>query len=260
MRNSVFATALLVLTLACGSVWAADPAASTYNWTGFYVGLNTGLAADDSAYTLRPSGDFATDPFFIPTNNLRTDSGHFNGYGGLGFIFGGQIGYNYQAGRFVYGIETDFDVNGMDDHILVNRPLAAPLVGRFIHNATSRDDFFGTVRGRIGYTPTDRFLIYGTGGFAYGDISSSSNILFTSGGDHYVGCSSEMQAGWTLGGGGEYALTKNLSVKLEYLYVDFGSQSYRNGLLPSLSGNFSYTTDLDTSMHVIRVGFNYRFL
>ncbi|MGA2224012.1 MAG: outer membrane protein [Syntrophobacteraceae bacterium] len=253
MRNSVFAIVLLVLTLGCGPAWAEGPAAATYNWTGFYVGLNTGLSVDNSGYTLSPSGEALTNPFFIPTNPLRTDSGNFDG---AGFMFGGQLGYNYQAGCFVYGIETDFDVNGMNDANSVNRALAAPLVKRIIHNVTDDVGYLGTLRGRFGYTAADRLLIYGTGGLAYGNVSSNSGVLFTSGGDTYVGSSSEMQAGWTLGAGAEYALNKNLSVKLEYLYVDLGSKSYINAGQPLPA--FSYTTDLDTSMHVIRVGLNYR--
>ena len=80
--------------------------------------------------------------------------------------------------------------------------------------------------GAFGYTAADRLLIYGTGGLAYGNVSSNSDVLFTSGGDTYVGSSSAMQAGWTLGAGAEYAFNKNLSVKLEYLYIDLGSKSY----------------------------------
>ena len=255
MRNSIFAIALLVLTFACGSVWAADPVTTTYNWTGFYVGLNTGLSFDNSSYTLSPSGTFATDHFYTPTNNLRTDSGSFDG---SGFMFGGQIGYNYQRGCFVYGIETDFDVNGMNDANSVYRRLPSPLFGRFVHNVTEDVGFLGTLRGRFGYTPADRFLIYGTGGLAYGDVSSNSNVLFTRAGDSYGGSTSGLQAGWTLGAGMEYAFTKNLSVKLEYLYVDLGSKSYVSGGQLSASPGFTYTTDLDTSMHVIRLGLNLR--
>ncbi len=252
MRNSVFAVVLLVLTLACGPAWAEGPAAA-YNWTGFNVGLNTGLSIDNSGYTLSPSGEYLTNPFFIPTNPLRTDSGNFDGGG---FMFGGQLGYNYQVGCFVYGIETDFDVNGMNDANSVGRALAPPLVKRIIHNVTDDVGYLGTLRGRFGYTAADRLLIYGTGGLAYGNVSSNSNVLFTSGGDTCVGSSSGMQAGWTLGAGAEYALSKNLSVKLEYLYVDLGSKSYIDAGQPLPA--FSYTTDLDTSMHVIRVGLNYR--
>ena len=78
MKNSVPTTVLLALALACGPAWAAGPAAATYNWTGFYVGLNTGLAINDSGYTLRPTGNFLTDLHYISDNPLRTDSGNLN--------------------------------------------------------------------------------------------------------------------------------------------------------------------------------------
>jgi outer membrane immunogenic protein len=256
MRNSVFATALLVLTLGCGPAWAAGPAAAAYNWTGFYVGLNTGLAIDNSGYTLHPTGDFLTNPLYIPDNPLRTDSGNLSD---VAFTIGGQLGYNYQAGRFVFGLETDFNYDGADDSSYVNRPLASPLLGNIAHTVTQQVDFFGTLRARFGFTPADRFLIYGTGGLAYGNVSSHSNVLFTNTGDNYIGSSSGMQAGWTLGAGGEYALTNNWSVKFEYLYIDLGSKSYTYPAQPSLGTSYTYTTDLDTTQHIVRVGLNYKF-
>jgi outer membrane immunogenic protein len=256
MKNSVFATALMVLALACGSAWAAGPAAATYNWTGFYVGLNTGLAINDSGYTLRPTGDFLTDPVSSPTNGLRTDSGNLNN---PAFTVGGQLGYNYQVGCFVYGLETDFNYNSTDESSYVNRALGFPLPGDIIHTVTQQVDYFGTLRARFGYTPADRFLIYGTGGLAYGHVSSSSNVLFTYAGDNYIGSSSGMQAGWTLGAGSEYAFSNNWSVKLEYLYIDLGSKSYTYVPQPSFGASYTYTTSLDTAQHVIRVGVNYKF-
>jgi len=256
MKNSVPTTVLLVLAIACGPAWAAGPvAATTYNWTGFYVGLNTGLAINDSGYTLRPTGNFLTDLHYISDNPLRTDSGNLNG---AAFTIGGQFGYNYQVGRYVFGLETDFDYNGTDNSSYVNRPLASPLVGNIVHAVNQQVDCFGTLRARFGFTPAGRFLIYGTGGLAYGNVSSSSNVLFTSASDNYIGSSSGLHAGWTLGAGGEYALTNKWSVKFEYLYIDLGSQSYTYAARPPFT-NFSYTTDLDTTQHVIRVGFNYKF-
>ncbi len=98
MRNSVFVTALLVLVLGCGSAWAADPDAAAYNWTGFYAGLNTGVAKNDSRYTIDPHESSVSGGFDNPA-----------------FTIGGQAGYNYQAGNFVYGLETDFNYNSTDD-------------------------------------------------------------------------------------------------------------------------------------------------
>ena len=251
MKKSVFGTAFLVLALTCGSATAAGPAAAPYNWTGFYIGLNMGGTVNNSDYTLRPTGGFAGDP----NNRLRTDSGN---PGGGAYSIGGQLGYNYQIGRFVLGLETDFNSDGTDTSQSVNRPLSSPLQGNIAHTVHQNVDFFGTVRGRIGFTPRDRLLIYGTGGLAYGDVSSSSNVSFTAAGDTYAGSSSGMQAGWTAGAGTEYAFTDKWSVKLEYLYIDLGSRSSTYNTQAPFAA-YSYATDLDTTQHVIRIGFNYKF-
>ncbi len=247
MRNSVFATALFVLVLGCGSAWAADPAAGTYNWTGFYAGLNTGVAKNDSGYTIDPHESSVSGGFDNPA-----------------FTIGGQAGYNYQAGHFVYGLETDFNYNSTDDS-------AAGIIGATVaphggpvgstgypYTVTQQLDYFGTLRGRLGYTPADRLLFYLTGGLAYGYVSSSTNIHVDGGPDHFIGSSSGMQTGWAFGGGGEYALTNNWSVRLECLFIDLGSMSY------TYPGGFSQpapklTTTIDTAQTVIRVGVNYKF-
>ena len=243
MRNSVLATALLVLFLGCGSAWAADPAAATYNWTGFYAGLNTGFAKDAGGYSITssPSGIYDTGDF-----------------ADLAFIFGGQVGYNFQCGCFVYGLETDFNYNGTDESSYVNRALSSPLTGNFVHTVTQQIDYFGTLRGRFGYTLSDRCLIYATGGLAYGTVSSNSNVLFTSTLDNYIGSSSGLQAGWTIGVGSEYALCGCWSIKLEYLYVDLGSKSYTYSPQP-VYGPVTYTTSIDSAQNVFRVGLNYKF-
>ena len=252
--RGIVAALLLAPALAFSPAWAESPAAA-YNWTGFYVGLNTGPAINNSGSTLRPTGGFLTNPLYIPGNRLRTDSGAF---GNAAVTFGGQLGYNYQVGSLVYGLETDFNYDSADDSSYVNRPLASPLVGNIVHSVSRQVDYFGTVRARFGFTPADRFLIYGTGGLAYGNVSSGSKVMFTSAGDNYIGSSSAMQAGWALGAGGEYAFTSHWSVKLEYLYIDLGSRSYTYAGRPPFTG-FSYATDLDTTQHVIRVGLNYKF-
>ena len=252
MRNSVLAAALLVLFLGCGSAWAADPAAATYNWTGFYAGLNTGFAKDAAGYSISsPSGVYDTGDF--------TD---------LAFIFGGQAGYNYQCCNFVYGLETDISYDGMGDSVtgsgvefLAAGAPAAPAPGSS-YTVTQEIDFFGTLRGRLGYTPTDRLLLYVTGGLAYGEVSSSTSYsfrFFGTGapafpGSTFSGSSSGMLVGWTVGAGGEYALNNCWSVKLEYLYVDLGSMSY-----PVPVAGTTLTTNISTAQNVFRVGLNYKF-
>jgi len=253
MKNCVFAAVVLIAILTYSPAMSAGTGGGTYNWTGFYAGVNVGGAVNDSKYTLSPSGNFLGQQF-VGDNPLRGDAGDFESGA---FTGGGQIGYNYQYGCFIFGVETDFNYNGVDETQIVNRPLASPLLGQFVHTVSQSFDYFGTVRGRVGFTPFDRFMLYGTGGFAYGDVSSHSNLLFTSGGDQYLGSLSGMQTGWAAGGGGEYAICKCVTVKVEYLFVDLGSKSYTYG--NQLFPGFTYTTQLDTAEHVIRVGLNYKF-
>lgn len=246
MRNSVFATALLVLVLGCGSVWAAGPAAATYNWTGFYAGLNTGVAKNDSGYT---TGDPSE---FLASASLNNPA----------FTVGGQFGYNYQVGNFVYGLETDFNYNSTDNSstggiFVPGAPRGGPVGdGGLGITVNQQIDYFGTLRARLGFTPADRFLLYVTGGLGYGYVSSNTNLLL--GDTNYPGSSSGMQVGWAVGAGGEYVLTNNWSVRLEYLNIDLGSTSYAyaGGLAAPAS---TLTTTIDTAQNVLRVGLNYKF-
>jgi outer membrane immunogenic protein len=254
MRAKTMLSAMLMLIplLFYDSAQGAGAPAS-YSWTGFYVGLNSGVAINDSHYRLSPAGNFL-GAGFAALNPLRTDSADLDD---AAFTGGGQLGYNQQLGIVVLGLELDANYNGVDESDSVNRALAAPLVGRFIHTVKQKFDFFGTVRPRIGIAPATGWLIYGTGGLAYGHIRSSSNVLFTAAGDNYVGSASRTRAGWTAGGGAEFAVTNHWILRLEYLYLDLGefSYNYTNQLFPG----FDYRTDVKTRQHAIRLGVNFKF-
>ena len=242
---TVFVLSLLVMGVVAGS---ADAAGTGHHWTGFYLGLNAGGAINNSRYHLTPGG------FGDSYNSLRKDSGDF---GDVSFTGGAQAGYNHQINRFVFGVETDFNYNSLNETDRVNRTLAAPLNGKFNHIVKQTVDYLGTLRARVGFTPTDTLLVYATGGFAYGRVRSSSDVRFSATGDRYSDNSSSWQTGWTIGGGTEYALSCNWSVKAEYLYVDLGSDSYSYG--NQCADGCSYTTDLETREHVVRFGVNYKF-
>ncbi|QFR32892.1 outer membrane protein [Ancylobacter sp. TS-1] len=138
-----------------------------------------------------------------------------------GFIGGLQAGYNWQgAGPLVLGVETDIQYADVSSGIFSL-------------------DYFGTVRARIGYA-FDQVLVYGTGGLAYGGGTYETWGL----------SNSKNQIGWTLGGGAEYAINNNWSVKGEYLYVDLGEESYQ-----TLTG----PRDVGVSSNILRAGVNYRF-
>ncbi|GLK86550.1 outer membrane protein [Ancylobacter defluvii] len=139
-----------------------------------------------------------------------------------GFLGGIQAGYNWQfAGSpLVVGIETDLQATN-------------------IESPTFSLDYFGTVRARLGWA-VDQFLIYGTGGFAYGrgnyEVAGLSN--------------KQTNTGWTIGAGGEYAFSPNWSVKAEYLYVDLGTETY-----DTIAGPL----DIGTTANILRLGVNYKF-
>jgi outer membrane immunogenic protein len=242
MKNFIFVSVAVFALFVCGPAGAADIAGGSYNWTGFYAGLNVGAAINNSKYTGTPSSGLA------PLSPFISDSAGLNSTGVTG---GAQLGYNFQSGCFVYGLETDFNGNSTSESTTVTNPLLVPLT----HAITQNFDFFGTLRGRLGYTPVDRLLVYATGGLAYGNVSSSSTVTVI--GLPLYGSASDFQAGWTVGGGAEYALTKCLTVRLEYLYVDLGSMNYT--CTTPLTSVLSYSTQLDTTEHVIRMGVNYKF-
>lgn len=187
------------------------PPPPMFSWTGFYAGLNLGAMSKD-----------------------RT-----------GVIGGAQIGYNWQTGPVVYGLEADF--NG---HSSISNNNDAFGYG----SSNSGSGYLGTVRGRIGFLATPTFLIYATGGLAYGNTWSSANngLAYTLypdlAGSGLNSNQNSFKAGYTIGGGLEYSFAPNWSVKAEYLYVDLGRQS----------SDYFGTASRSTA-HVARLGINYHF-
>ena len=194
------------------------PRAPAFTWTGIYIGINGGFAFGDSSFT---------DPINGSTGSVST----------TGFLAGGTIGGNYQWGQFVLGIEGDGDWTNLTG---TTTTTAGYCVG-----CTTQSDWLATVRGRAGYA-FDRILVYGTGGAAFGNLQAAAGAL---------PFSSSTQTGWTAGGGVEVALSPNWTAKVEYLYVNLGSQSCPVGSC-STSGN---PTTVPLTENVVRAGLNYKF-
>ncbi|PRH89653.1 porin family protein [Labrys okinawensis] len=228
MRMSAAVTALILTStaafgadLAPSSVEPVPPAALPFSWTGFYAGANIGYAF---------GGD---DRVGVHYPNYIGDIGKASGKGILGGL---QAGYNYQLDNIVIGLEADIQGSQIKDSVTGS---VAGIPGK----GQSDVKWYGTLRPRIGYA-FDRFLIYATGGLAYGNIDYKLN---------YDGVSikdSSTKLGWTAGAGVEYAFTDNLSGRLEYQYVDFGG--YR-------VGNANLSTKATPDFHAVRVGLNYKF-
>jgi outer membrane immunogenic protein len=214
MKKILLSTVAL-LSLSAGAMAADLPsrrmapapmvaAVPVFTWTGFYFGVNAGYGWSDDDFD---AVDFADDE----------DDG--------GFVGGAQIGYNYQIGSFVVGLEGDvqFADFGRDGVFNFEDEDGDILEGEF-----ESSDWFGTVRARAGVA-FGQALIYGTGGFAFADDAT----------------------GWTVGGGLEYAFTNNLSAKIEGLYVNLENDDDFDFDIDGFDG--------ETDFGVVRAGLNFRF-
>jgi outer membrane immunogenic protein len=274
-RLIVLTAAMAGAILGAASAYAADlpmkaPAvvAPIATWAGFYIGGNAGAGSGEGTYTLSPSGCFLTGCGVggVAANPLRTfTEDHLNTF----FVGGAQAGYNWQAGNWVYGLEGDINYNGWNNNTAITYALAAPLAGTFMTAVNTKLEWFGTFRGRLGILADPTILIYGTGGLAFGQVSSSTvgafSALggFTALGETYAGSASNTRAGWTVGGGMEWLFMPNWSLKWEYLYIDLGKLNYADRCISAICGQApsapAYATSVQFREQVARVGINYHF-
>jgi len=229
------------------------PPPAAYSWNGCYIGVSAGGGW----------GEHAGDRGIINSGNGTLNAGIGVPFGldiePSGAIGGGQIGCGFQTGPIIWGIETDIQGSGITGNATIYFP--SPNGG--ITDATTatgeeRLDWFGTTRARVGFTPMNSLLLYGTGGLAYGGVHSAASLVLTPPADgNYAGATSETKVGWTVGIGSEYAVSRNWSVKLEYLYLDLGTTNVRM-VDPGRPGTF-----IDYSFshrdNIVRVGANYKF-
>jgi outer membrane immunogenic protein len=215
-------------------------------WTGFYLGVNGGWGGSSG-------NNFAVDTFAVPGGtDFRRISGSTDISGGFG---GGQLGYNFQTGAFVFGIETDLQGSGISGSRTVTQFVTAPIATRF-GRSSENVDWFGTVRGRLGYA-FGPALIYGTGGFAYGGTNTAFSFSDSFGNSGRVGASNT-ETGWTAGGGLEYKFNPAWSFKVEYQFIDLGSISRTGPLVLPVS--YDMRGHEDVQFHTIRIGVNYHIL
>jgi outer membrane immunogenic protein len=223
-----------------------------FTWTGFYVGAHAGYTWSDNP-TIVSAGNALTQNVFIDTGSVATRlpvDRH-------GFIGGAQIGYNWQiTPMFVVGAEAD--ISFLDSKGSVSVP--GPADASRIMSTTQKLDWLGTARARVGFTPFDRFLVYATGGLAFGNTKLSTDLSRTTGcagNNCQRGSSSSTKTGFAIGGGAEYAVTNNLTVKAEYLYYDLGDVSH--AMFDPAFPAFSYVAKAKFDGHIARVGLNYKF-
>lgn len=259
MRTTLFGMAAAAALIATPAL-AADmgmplkappaplPAAAT--WTGFYIGLNGGYGWNDDtgrSTCVTPGGVFF---------GAGCDAGAGNIVKPAGGLFGGQIGYNLQSGPIVYGFETDIQWSDIQESASTTVPCCSPAFAGpgGTYSASSKLDWFGTVRGRLGFTAGSNALLYATGGLIYGHESVSDSLVFPA--VTYASAVDSTRTGWTVGGGLEYLFTPSLSGKIEGLWYDMGSVS--TAFTSPLTG-FTEGGVFDFKGAIIRAGFNYHF-
>ena len=227
MRNPVaglVAASIVALGMAAGPALAGgglkdDHPVRSVSWTGFYIGLNAGLADGPVDWTF--------------TGFPRSD------HDASGKFAGGQVGYNHQMGSIVLGVEADYmwaDIDG-------DAPCPNPA---FACGTTVRG--LGSVRGRIGTTAlAPGFLLYATGGWGWANVKYEAVPNSPGGFANTVDLS-----GWVVGGGVEAELGHRMSIKFEYVGYMFGDERHSAAPLPA-------TLDADPTIHTFKVGLNYRF-
>lgn len=201
-------------------VKAAPPAYvhAYYNWTGFYIGAHAGYGWADFSDTIVGGLTASVQP--------------------TGFIYGGQIGFNYQLGSWVFGIEAEYTTGDVKDTQNIG----------LLSSQIKLDNTYN-VAGRIGYA-FDRTLLYGKFGGAW----TQESYNFALGGATATG--GVDRTGWLAGVGIEYAFLGNWSAKLEYTYMDMGS---KNIVLATTGGLVATPANIDLAVQTVKLGVNYRF-
>jgi outer membrane immunogenic protein len=308
MRNLTIPIAAATLTLTLSHLAAAADlpvrppppmlAAPVLSWNGFYFGLNAGATWSNNnsvETTSTPVGGFADGigPGSYAAASAAGATGAISVGHNAGFIGGAQIGYNFQFGAsWVAGLEADIQGVGNSKHTGTIStvslpssagPFGAGLLGTDTINTqitSSRQiDYLGTVRGRLGYLWSPFFLMYGTGGLAYGGVKASTSIAQANNdcanfpgaciaaGAVTGGAISKTRTGWTAGGGLEYMFEQGWSAKVEYLYYDLGHVTYSAGSLVTtgdtsgLGGPAIVSSSSTTKFtgNIVRAGVNYHF-
>lgn len=300
MRRIFLASAALFACAAVDSAGAADlppaepPAfkapvvvpAPVWSWTGCYVGINGGGTRGQNTADLSPAGLYLAPtgngppPNAAGTGDFAADIAalsHSYDMTSNGWEAGGQVGCNAQWGMAVLGVEGDWQWTNTTTSADASYA-AFPNVGNPVFFNASHTEhvdvtqrWFATARVRAGFTPWERVLIYATGGVAWANFQSNTAVAFATGanpfatvfsGATHVGSASTNQVGWVAGGGAEWALTNNWSVKAEYLYLRFDGFSYASPLTAAtfpFAAGYAWNTNVTLREQVARIGVNYKF-
>lgn len=239
-----------------------------FTWSGAYVGVNLGSGwrqPVDFVTTMPSCTDFTTCLIVDPDTGLASALGTGRSTRASGATGGFQAGYNYQFGAAVAGVELDWEYFkrtsslGPNAGLMSDINLGLPLL---VSNEVA-STWLATIRGRLGFA-WDRLLLYGTGGVAFTDVRYTQTVTLIVPGvagapAATINVVTQTKSGVTVGGGAEYALWNNLTLRAEYLYAQFTGVS---GTSVLQFQNFSNPVAGSTGNlhdHIVRVGLNYKF-
>lgn len=268
MKATVFAAGIATAVSIVSSPLRAEPPKS---FEGVYVGVNAGTAWGSTSYDTDP-GCLATEfVTFCDSAGGSAANGTAvaaSGKGDLtstGFTGGLQAGYLWRAGTIVFGGEGDFGAFDLSESTTSSGAFPVTFLGNvYSLNQRFSTDWLATLRGRLGVLVAPRLLLYGTAGVAFTDLKFSSSysdnaIGFGFPGGTGQGSTSDLRTGWTGGGGGEWLLHDGWSIKAEYLYVDFGSESVAVPTSNTPAFQQTMRVDADFRASLARVGVNYHY-
>ena len=206
-----------------------DGPAASGSWTGFYAGANGGYGWDSKlnfkdAITPADTGAIALAGGVMPAG----------AFGGI------TVGANWQVSNFVFGLETDLDLANIADDSASSSVIS-------LHSTI---DWFGTLRARAGLPLTPNFLLYGTGGLAYGGISTRAVTA------DYSFKADTTRVGWAAGAGAEWKVSPGWSLRGEWLYLDLGGQGL--GDILNGAGTVTSASSPDNAINMIRFGLVYK--
>jgi outer membrane immunogenic protein len=249
MRKLLLAVSAFAACAAIDVASAAEAPPPLDTWDGWYVGLNVG----GSFGRARDTMNLGVPPVLFSSTSSKLD----------GVIGGDQVGYNWHSGNWLLGLEADIQGSSERGTATTNIPASCgfgcTLAGTLAPSITLSDQeklvWFGTVRARAGILAAPTWLLYATGGLAYGGIHSNEIVttVFPVG---FVGIGATTatanfnttRAGYAAGGGVEGVVSGNWTVKLEYLFMDFGT--FTNNFAP-----IPLSTHVNDN--IVRVGLNY---
>lgn len=217
------------------------PAAAVYDWSGFYFGGNVG-------------GKWGR---FNETVSAPAAGLGFTGDSDASFVGGGQVGFMWQTGGFVFGVEGDIDATRLRNGFTAVAPVTLPFVAG--DTLAVRNDWQASARGRVGFA-WDRVLVYATGGASWANLKATTTAVAGGAGALTAGSVAVDRTlfGWTVGGGLDYGIAPGWSVGAEYRFTRYDNNDNNGAAFGTLGGTpLTLTSRLDT--HEVTARLNYHF-